>query len=319
MQADADVQANTEPSTPNGPPSLPTLLQYLRSEIRTALFGEGTVDANDHRVLELELEQLPYNLMSARRSLIRLEELIQKIVEEPPESIPNVPDGLHQFAIILQQDFLSIAWTVDQFLDSSRRAQNALTRFVARAYRVSIPLSMNEYVGRAERYRSKVPGAVSALLRNYWAHDGLILKQYRDLAQHHMVVSSNMAVLRRPTEPRFQLLLPSNPEEASLRDLKYDAPRVHALVYCRSAFLALVDVSYKLTYLIFRHLGISKDASWSLIRPLPVSLGPPESFAALPSDDLDTALAEVSIAAFNESLAAYGALGDPRLAQVDQR
>lgn len=308
----------TSPSE-DQPPSLLTLMQYVRSEIRASLFGpepappSGDSDRREReRVLELELEQLPYNLMAARKSILRLDELLAAIAFEPVD-VPNMPSGVTPISVILPHEQLPAAWTVDQFLDSGRRAQNALTRYVARAFKVSVPLSLNDYMSRPGRYVESVPAPVHGLLQEYWTSHGVTLKRYRDLAQHHAVVSSNMAAFSDASGPRVRLLLPSNPDETSLAKIAYGPPYVHASTYCRTEFLALLAVSYKLVYLIFRYLGVSQDASWSLLRPHPVPLGPPESFAPLPRQALDLELDITTRTSFNDALASYGALTDEKL------
>jgi hypothetical protein len=315
-------EQNPPPVPPQrtGPAMMIPFLDQLRSRIRAVGLSTasshpapGALEAAEElareRVLNLELEQLPYSLGAAYDALLRIEHQLWRLVAAEGSDMPGSEPRV---VCLLAGQTLPIAWSVDQFLDAARRAQNALTRYVARVFRTSIPNSLSDFAKHVERY-SLVPDSVRAIVTQYWASDGLCLKQYRDLAQHHVVVSSDGWVHVGAAEgPTIHLLLPTNPGEKSLARITYGPPHVHVGAFCRSAFVELFSFSYRLAYALLRHLGVTREVTVSLMRH-PFSFGQGESFAASPQPNLDDLLWQARKSARAQVEAEFGSLEEAPL------
>ena len=290
------------------------LLHVVESQLRDRLLrgvqdsasGGRTMEGmTKERVLALELEQLPYCLGAARAALTDLERLLRQL---PEVVLAGFPQQLTSGALIglAPHQSLPISWRVDQFLDAARRAQNALTRYVARTFSASLPLSLSDLVANLDRLRTKVPDPVAAELTSYWKDHGATLKAYRDLAQHYAVVSSD-AYVRLPAQgaPMVRLLLPTDPADRSLARIAYEPPYTFVGAYCRSSFMELYQLACVLAHLLLQHLGNPKQVTLNLLRH-PITFGRKEGFAGLPSDDLEASIQAAANEANTRALERFG-------------
>lgn len=75
-----------------------------------------------------------------------------------------------------------------------------------------------------------------------WTESGERLKDYRDLAEHRVVVSSDVRLYKKEDEKvALFLALPNNPDAASPGEVSF-APPVFAWPYCWEAYVHLVLV-----------------------------------------------------------------------------
>jgi hypothetical protein len=141
-----------------------------------------------------------------------------------------------------------MAFRVDAFLDSARRAQNGVVPYVSRALHMSLPQSLDDVLKKATG-RVQLPDWLRDILVQYWQSSGKRLKDYRDLSQHHALVSSDAYVFwRKSGEPAIFLVLPNNPQVKSAAALTFEPPVVHAAPYCRTAFFELLQMVYRVTH-----------------------------------------------------------------------
>ncbi len=291
-----DTEANAAKS---GPAAAIPWIEHVRTQLRRWIDAgsrnpEGTVAANDaaafkrRRILELELEQLPYSLGGAYAALCRLETLAQEACQKINVSPkPNTNSVIS----LASEDTLSLSWGVDAFLDFMRRAQNAVCPYISRTFRQSNPQSLATLFDAIRRGKTRLPSHVQSLIGDYWSQSGSLVRAYRDLAQHHAAVSSDARMLIAPSGERFfYLLLPTSPEAKALRDLDYGEPPVHALVLCRDAFLRFFVFAYALMYLLLRYLGGTRGLTTMLLWKSGVSNQDFRGYHTLQLTDLDDAL-----------------------------
>jgi hypothetical protein len=267
----------------------------------------STNDAVRQRILNLELEQLPYNLSGARHALYRIEALLRRLVSDALNGIPD--DRSHTVGLLAEQA-LPVAWIADHFLDTARRAQNATTRYIHFTFRVPLPDSLHGLVANPSKFRHKIPRSVWNLVVEYWRTHGETLKAYRDLAQHHVIVSSDAWVRGTSGAPEIHLLLPSNPREPSPGRLQYDSPHVHLSTFCRTAFASLWSFATELTCLLLRHTGIGESTTRSLLRHA-MPLGDQSSFVSLPCNDLNTFVSGIREHAHASAVRKFGNFDKP--------
>ena len=188
--------------------------------------------------IERYLEQPLHAMSAAANALISLCEAQQTVVlrysgrEREPKSIQafQLEDG----------DQYAMAFAVDRYLEAARRAQNAVWVYLSRVFRTAVPASLSDIVKNIEKSKLQLPFEVARLITQYWGASGKKLKDYRDLSQHHAVVSSDGRVTFLPDgRELIFLVLPNNPEVKSPTDLSY-LPGIHAFPYLLDSYCKLL-------------------------------------------------------------------------------
>ena len=141
-----------------------------------------------------------------------------------------------------------MSFMVDSFLDAGRRAQNAVIHYLSRGMKTSLPMSMTDLVNGLKKGKLKVPNPPCQGIIEYWEQHGQQLTYYRDLAQHHALITSDARAFRAPDgRIGIYFLLPSNPEAKSAAKLVFGVPRVHVYEFVREQFKRLLVFLYWLT------------------------------------------------------------------------
>jgi hypothetical protein len=262
----------------------------MRRPVAQALSNEG--DLERQRVFELEIEQFDYHLRAAYAALRDLEGQAGTVVTSAMWTGLD-PNTTSVRVIQVGGDAaLSASWAVDRFLDALRRAQNALVPYLIRTFRTSLPQSMSRLATMFAEEHRRVPSAVRDLITDYWRRSGSRVKDYRDFAQHHAVVASDMRVAILPSGERaLYLVMASNPERKSLKHLVFNSPYIPALPYCRHAFIDFFFFSYLLFYLLTRHLGYPATGTIVFNFKEPLRSGVLLGYVTIPTEeDLDRVL-----------------------------
>lgn len=138
------------------------------------------------------------------------------------------------------------SFAVDCYLDAARRAQNSIWPYLSKVLGESVPKSLADIV-KSPRF----PGRIDELILDYWESSGQAVKQYRDLAQHHAVVSSDGRVTLLPDGGvGVYLVLPNNPAEKEPGKLAYLDPRIDALPWVWESYWHLYAFVYELTHVL---------------------------------------------------------------------
>ncbi len=213
------------------------LLPYLRT-LQDRYLKPLENDEERFRSAYFDLELLPYSMGATWYALSEFARLQREVIAEIGSERPK--DAVFYGLPVAQRDILSFMF--DNFLDSARRSQNAVIHYLSRGLKISLPGSMNVLVRRLKDETKPFPPGPRSRLLNYWDMFGKRLKDYRDLSQHHALVTSD-ARLIRSDEGRIgvYLMLPSNPEVKSAGKLKFGDPEVHAFPYAKREFKALVE------------------------------------------------------------------------------
>jgi hypothetical protein len=211
-------------------PRLPILLAQLTS------FDQGVEPLKQRKA---NLEQLPYSLGGMCYTFFEFIRIQVELVKRyPPER------GVH----VLASDVTDpLSYTLDAFLDHARRMANAVRFYLSARYeellrrsQTSLPKSMSDLVKLLRRNHDVLPRERD-LLTQYWEDHGSKVKAYRDLAQHHALLSSDCRIfMGADGNPGFYLALPSNPEVKSVSKLSYENPPIHAFLYMRQVFYASI-------------------------------------------------------------------------------
>jgi hypothetical protein len=267
-----DEDAITGPLEPKLLPHLNYLVYKLAE--RRALEGEA------RNAFLWDLAMLPYSLRAMYGAYQRFTREARALVEREGHRT----DGAMFMPV--QSDVDGLCFAIDAFLDAGRRAQNAVLVHVNAAARGQLPSSMNKATKRLHDGQHKLPAEWRDLILSYWDRYGLELKQYRDLAQHHVLVASNVTMFRTERgEVGINLLLPSNPYVLGKRALVWNNPPVHAQSFLRVQFQQLLAFAFMITRSIVEALPGERRQLVGVHPRAPITIGAQIGGHRPPSDD----------------------------------
>lgn len=223
-------------------------LGRLQSRIRLAGQEEQLSAA-----LEGLLEQLPHSIAAAAYAALRLaraqEEAVAAILRRE-EADPNTIKTFQLDATVHDP----AAFAIDNFLDAGRRTQNAMWPYLSKVLRLSMPKSLSRLTNMLMSNSSRVPKRIAQPIIDYWNCSGRSLKDYRDLGQHHAVVSSDGRITILPDgRAAIYLVLPNNPTEKDTAKLKYLDPRIDALHFVWKSYWDLYALVFEVTHVLLSY------------------------------------------------------------------
>ena len=214
-----------------------------------------------HQAWEFDLERLPYSLFTAK---IAVENLIK--AQQDLRTEANRDDKVNQKTVwvLLAEQRYPMLVAIHSFLESARRTQDALGRYISAALKIPLSASMADIVKKIEQEAISLPKDLSHLILSYWHYSGRQLKDYRDLALHYAVVGSNSYLFLAETgETVIYFLLPNNPEIKNVSKLTYGSPPIHAYEYVATRFFDLYELVYRACYMLSQSLGPAQGRSYS--------------------------------------------------------
>jgi hypothetical protein len=218
-----------------------------------ALIHKLAADRNrdDPKYIDFQwrLDYLPYSLAAAYAAYVRYAAATREMVMAHEHQV------MKALFVLAPSDTHDACFAIDSFLDAGRRTQNALATILRYATRQNLPNSFNDLMKGLTKDRYSLPEEILKLLSTYWDGVGKQLKAYRDIAQHHALIASNVTLFRSEAGlVGVNMLLPSNPEAKNKSELVWGRPPVHAQRFIREQFRQLLDTTYYLTKLLIEAL-----------------------------------------------------------------
>ncbi|MDP1993763.1 MAG: hypothetical protein Q8K40_00815 [Ignavibacteria bacterium] len=247
-------------------PHLTDLISRIRQSVED--------QAEAQRATEFALEQLPYSLSASGKAVIELADAQISAKDSMPDFL--FKGGERSLKTYLLPDNIRnrMGYAVDNYFDSARRTQNAINLYIGKVLKLSLPHSLNDLVKRIEKRKCNMPDRISKMIMDYWNADGKRVKLYRDLAQHHAVISSDARLIITPDGHQLiYLVLPNNPEENRLEKLKYGDPRIDAFPYVFNSFSNLHKYVFGITHLLLSYTEEPSHGVISLILKNPLRMG----------------------------------------------
>lgn len=183
-------------------------------------------DVNEWRQLNAYLDLLPYSLGAASLAIFDLYRDQAAIVAAKAKSEKRERASISELQPC-QRNLLGNR--LDYFLDAARKAQNAVIPYLRlKLPGLSLNPSLHKVAVQLTKEKLRLPEPFKSDLVAYWEKYGRILKSYRDLGQHYLIVGTEAKVYT-PREGQAGLLfcLPNNPDARSVAELCYDNPQVH--------------------------------------------------------------------------------------------
>ena len=249
--------------------SIPHLTDLI-SRIRQSVDDQPELQ----RATEFVLEQLPYSLSASTKAVMELAEVQISVKDNMPDFLFKGEEQSLKTYLLPDKLRNNMGFAVDRYFDSARRTQNAVNLYLGKVFRQSLPHSLNDLIKNIETRKCAIPERISKIIMDYWNADGRRVKLYRDLAQHHAVISSDARLIITPSGQQFiYLVLPNNPEESKLQNLKYGDPKIDAFPYIFTSFNNLIKYVFGITHLLLSYTEEPTHGVISLIFKNPLIMG----------------------------------------------
>ena len=231
-------------------------LGELNSRLRQA-----EADSETRFKIERFLEQVPHTMAAAAEALVSFSEVQGDVVSTYLKR-PRKPNTVHIYQLE-DIDYLKMAFSVERYLEAARRAQNGIWIYLSRVFRQSVPSSLSDIVKNIDSSKLKVDEEIAKIITDYWSSSGERLKDYRDVSQHHAVLSSDGRVTFLPDgRGLVYLVLPNNPEIKSPVKLSYENPKVHAAGYLMDSYRKLLAFVCLLVRELLGHTDETELKRW---------------------------------------------------------
>jgi len=238
------------------------IIQHLAA-LKDHLTYQHGMNSASLRKTAMSLEQLPYCLAASYAATISLMNRAQSIAAWHDKDVGTT--GLSLWLDQGEKD--SLAFSIDTFLESAVRTQNALIPYLGSSLSMSMPSSLRDVMSKLTKDKLKLPAPIAEQLTKYWNGCGKRLRAYRDLSQHFALVSSEGTLKRDASGMLFlYLTIPNNPEVKNISQLSFVDPIVHALPYVLNELIKVIAVVYRITDLLLP-LGIDRSSQFFTLIP----------------------------------------------------
>jgi len=141
---------------------------------------------------------------------------------------------LHERRIVVYSpSIIELLGKISGIFSSISFIQNRIPRLIGKELKISTPDSFNRLIkNNSQKY--KVSSKFFRIVRRYWTKTGKRIKLYRDVEQHHFIITTNIYLT---TTPEFRLLVmfPDNPEIKKPEELTY-IKEYDAFTYIKESF-----------------------------------------------------------------------------------
>lgn len=244
-------------------------------------------DPETQRVQDFYLEQLPYSIYAASSAVINLANAIDHAKDHIP---PTGGDGEQGVGTILLPEPIKnqLSFPVDHYFDAARRVLNATNIYLSKTLRLSVPASFSDLIKKMVKGKLQLSKRIDSLSINYWDADGKKIKAYRDLGQHHAVISSDARITILPDGRMFYyLVLPNNPEEKNPFKLSYVNPRIDAFPFIRDSYVKLYRYVFELTHILTSYTYNEETETIPILFKSPLKLGAKRTIEGHLKPDID--------------------------------
>lgn len=244
-------------------------LEILASRIRQAYPTTG----KRSNATEWALEQPPYALAAAAKGLLDLLRAEENAIASVTARVEKHSGKIRTLQLgNVESDPMSFA--VDFFLDAAGRVHNSVWVYLSKVLRIHVPQSMHDIIKDLNNDKLKFPERITSIILRYWNECGKRLKDYRDLGQHHAIVSSDSRVTIDQYGTAFlYLVLPNNPHERNLSKLEYLDPRIDALDFVLQTYQQLYCFVSSLTHLLLSYTTAPRYEHFAIAFKGPVRMG----------------------------------------------
>lgn len=141
---------------------------------------------------------------------------------------------------------------ISNIFSSMRIIQNSTVNIIAKqesklGNKISLPNSMNDFVKKLDSF--KIDQNLKNIVKKYWDENGIHIKHYRDIDEHHNFLIKKVYV-NNFIDKKLLILLPDNPNVQSYKKYTFKK-QINALEFLKSEF----DAIEKLLNTISQHYG----------------------------------------------------------------
>lgn len=246
-------------------------LDLIESRIRQAEEQAG----KEGKATEAALEQPQHALLSMAFALFSLVAAYSEAVHRIRSRVEKKPRTVHMIQLN-EDEHRPLVFSLDAYLTAARRAQNTIWVYLSKILKVSVARSLAELVNKIERSQSNLPERLQKVILCYWEASGRRVKQYRDLSEHHAVVSSDSRVTLSPDGRELvYFLLANNPEVMKYAELRWHDPEIDALAFVFESFCAYHDFMTEIVAILTRYTSGPRTICATFHFKEPIRLGGP--------------------------------------------
>ena len=129
---------------------------------------------------------------------------------------------------------------ISNIFSSMRIIQNSIINIIAKqesklGNKISLPNSMNDFVKKLDSFN--VDQDLKNIIKKYWDENGINIKHYRDIDEHHNFLIKKVYV-NNFIDKKLLILLPDNPNVQSYKKYTFKQ-QINALEFLKSEFDAI--------------------------------------------------------------------------------
>ncbi len=134
--------------------------------------------------------------------------------------IKNKMDLREDRIIIYSPTVIELLGKISSILISLSFIQNRIPRLLGKQIKKHTPNSLNTFI-KKNSSKYEVSNKYYYILKRYWTKVGKRIKLYRDVEQHHFILTKNVYLQIKP-EIKLIIMFPDNPEVKKPEELTYN-------------------------------------------------------------------------------------------------
>ena len=188
--------------------------------------------ANEYKKMKSEFHSI---LVHANYIISNLNQLhvLERTIIDQFEQLRDDMDLQEERIVVYSPQVIDLLGKISGALNSISFIQNRIPRILSKELKKSLPASLEQFIkGNSDKFH--VENKYFQIVRRYWAKTGKRIKKYRDVEQHHFILTTDVFLI---LNPKFKLLimLPDNPEVKKQEKLTYEK-EYNAMIYMEQSF-----------------------------------------------------------------------------------
>lgn len=159
--------------------------------------------------------------------------VLERIIIDQFEQLRDDMDLREERIVIYSPHVIDLLGKISMVLNSISFIQNRIPRILSKELKKSLPASLEQFI-KGNNIKYRVENKYFQIVRRYWVKTGKRIKKYRDVEQHHFILTTDVFL---SSNPKFNLLvmLPDNPEVKQPEKLTY-VKEYNAILYMEQSF-----------------------------------------------------------------------------------
>jgi len=187
---------------------------------------------NDYKKMKSEFHSI---LIHANYIIMNLNQLhlLERIIIDQFEQLRNDLDLQGERIVVYSPQVIELLGKISGALNSISFIQNRIPRLLSKELKMSLPASLDQFI-KYNTQKFHVENKYFQIVRRYWTKTGKRIKEYRDVEQHHFILTTDVFLIPMPVF-KLLIILPDNPEVKKPEELTYEK-KYNAMTYMEQSF-----------------------------------------------------------------------------------